>query len=565
MSEVKSALADLTKAERLFILTRSYPLFAAYYFGLSMSDFMGEMVSFSDQNRRSLILLPAGHSKSSTFCKYNIIRHVCWNPNIRIIVLMSVFEDAADYCKNVGIELATNQKLIEDFGEFYNPLNWTNSSLTVKQRQHNDPHPTLQVFGAGGKAPNWTIKGHGCDLIIADDVVTEDTANSPDTRKRQASWFRMGVQTCPRPMWPIDRRYGLKIPKGITWPKDAPYNPRPGSDLYGQIIVPGTRFNPYDLYNDLINDKTFATIHYDCWTDKDETKPLWPEFWTNEALHNERESLGLVNFNKRYRNDPMDDSEVTFHREWFMGDEGHPGCLDETRSFGELPKDDEGRPLDLFKVLGFDPASGEASRFAAFPTFMLLGMKRGGNPTQDHRYIIDSYRAQVGVESLLDIMFDGDPNLHPGFYAKYHYDVAKVEKNGFANLLLTHHRVTEAKRKGIMVEAHLTGHNKLDPVMGVKSMEAIFRDGLVSIPYRTDRDRKLAKDIIDQFVYFSFDRSGRKKSLTDYAMAFWFAELAIRRSGVSNRTYQHPKSPGQLLRNPYFDRRGESRFIANRH
>ena len=524
-----------------------------------MADYQGEIVAHSDEHRRSLALIPAGHTKSSTFGKYNLIRHICWNPNIRIILTMSVFEDASDYCKSIEAELTDNKLLLDDFGPFYNARDWTSSQFTVAGRQHNDPHSTLEVFGTG----SWKQKGHGCEIVICDDVVTEETSGTPEARRKQSSWFRMAVQTGPRPMWTIDRRYGLKVPKGLTWPVDAPYNPQPGEDVYGMVTSSGTPFHPHDLYEELKNDKTYSTIHLDCWTDKEETKPLWPGFWTNDALHAERESLGLVNFNKRYRCHPMDESEMVFRREWFMGDEDYPGCVNETRSFGELPKDDDGNFLDLFKVLGFDPASGEASKYAAWPTFDLLGFPREGDPSHDTRYLIDAFRAQVGVEWLIDIMLDGNQQIpHEGFYAKYRYDLCKVEKNGFANLMLSHARINEAKRRGVMIEPHLTGRNKLDPISGVKSMEAIFRDGLVDIPYKTDRDKKLAKEIIDQFVYFSFDRNGRKKSLTDYVMACWFAELAIRKTRESSKAYRHPSSP-YTIANPYYVTR-KSQYTATK-
>lgn len=568
MSEVHDALASLSKEERKYVLVRSYPLFGAYYFGLKMDDYQGEMVKHSDDHRRSLNLIPAGHTKSTTFGKINPIRHICWNPNVRMILTMSVFDDASQYCKSIENELTDNKLLIEDFGPFYNKNDWTGSQFTVAGRQHNDPHSTLEVFGTG----SWKQKGHGCEIVICDDVVTEETSATPEARRKQSSWFRMAVQTGPRPMWTIDRRYGLRVPKGIDWPADAPYNPRPGDDTYGQVIVCGTRFNPLDLYQELIDDETYSYLFLDCWATKDaegnwisdqtETHPLWPGFWTNEALHIERESLGLINFRKRYQNDPMDDSQVVFHREWFEGDEGHPGCLNRNRSFGELPKGEDGHPLDLYKVLGFDPASGEASKYAAWPTYDLLGFPRDGDPANDTRYLIDVYRAQVGVEWLIDIMLDGNYDIpHPGFYAKYKFDVCKVEKNGFANLMLSHHRIAEAKRRGIFIEPHLTGRNKLDPISGVKSMEAIFRDGLVDIPYKTDRDRKLAKEFIDQFCFFSFDRNGRRKSLTDYVMAFWFAELAIRRSREATKAYRHPSSP-YTITNPYYRKPKESQYTA---
>jgi hypothetical protein len=560
MSEIHDALAHLADAERKYVLLRSYPLFAAYYFDLVMADYQGEMVDHTEANRRSLTLIPAGHTKSTTFGKINLIRQICLNPNIRIILTMSVFEDASSYCKSIEHEFTDNKRLMDDFGPFYNKDDWTASQFTIAGRQHNDPHSTLEIFGTG----SWKQKGHGCEIVVCDDVVTEETCATPEARRKQSSWFRMAVQTGPRPMWNIDPRYGLKVPKGIDWPRDAPYNPTPTDPRYGQIIVVGTRFNPKDLYDELSHDETYSSMLLDCWIDKEETQPLWPAFWTNEALHAERESLGLINFNKRYRNWPMDESEMVFRREWFMGNDDYPGCINRSRSFGELPWDENGNELDLYKALGFDPASGVATRFAAWPTFALLGFKRGGDTEWDKRYLIDAYRAQVGVEWLIDILLDGNPAIpHPGFHARYKYDIAKIEENGFANLLLTHSRIQAAKHRGVLIEPHITGRNKIDPVSGVKSMEAIFRDGLVDIPYKTDRDRKLADEIIDQFVYFSFDRAGRKKSLTDYVMAFWFAELALRKTRERRAAYRHSSSPF-VIANPYYNRGTKSAYTGRK-
>ncbi len=572
--DLQSMTASMSRDERRYVLPRSYALFAAYYFGLTMEDFMSDMVAFTDANQRSCILLPAGHTKSSSFGRYNIVRHICWNRNVRIQLIMSVFDDAEEYCKSIEDDLTSNERLIEDFGPFYNARDWKSDSFTISGRQHNDPKPTLRVFGAGGKAPNWTLKGQGCDLVVVDDVVTEDTASSPESRKRQLSWFRKAVQRNPRPMWPIDPRYGLVVPRDIEWPADAPYNPKPGSKVpYGQVIVPGTRFDPDDLYKELQDDKTYATMHLDVWAEKNdgvwrsdttETKPLWPAMWTNEALKAERES-DFHMFETRMRNNPMDSSKAVFYRAWLEGGEHegryYHGCIDETRSFGELPIDVKtGEKLDLHKVLGFDPASGKATVYATYPTWVLSGIEKGVDLERACRYVIDIYRRQmVGVEDMLDILLDGSDTIpHPGFYGRYKYDVARVEENAFATMFTTHSRFVAAKRRGIHLEPHYTQKNKRDPVSGVKSMEQIVRDGLISIPYRTVSDQELARDFIDQFVYFSFDRNGRRRSHTDYVMAFWFTELAMREHGErGNSVYRHPTSPF-TIRNPYYAQTGGS-------
>lgn len=139
-------------------------------------------------------------------------------------------------------------------------------------------------------------------------------------------------------------------------------------------------------------------------------------------------------FDKRMRNIARSQSEIVFRREWFYGDD-NPGCLDETRSFGDIPKDENGEDISLLKVLGFDPASGKKSVFAAYPTWQLLGFPTWGDPDTSTRYLIDAYRLKSGVEELLDVLLDGNSTIpHPGFHKKYKYDICVVEQNGFANL-----------------------------------------------------------------------------------------------------------------------------------
>lgn len=538
-------LRSADEEEYKFVLTRSYPLFAAYYFDYEVAPFHAEMQEHIDATQRSLTLCPAGHGKTSQESKVNICRNIVMNRNIRIILTMKTAEDAASYCKSIQNELTDNRRLVHDFGSFYNPDRWTTTQFCVSGRQHNDAHDTLEVFGTG----SWKQLGHRCDIVVLDDVVTEESCATPEARKKQLDWFRMAVQTGPQPMWPIDRRYGLQVPAGVDWPHDAPYNPRDGSETYGQIIVVGTRFHPFDLYKTLSEDKTYAFKRFDCWTDEDATKPLWPRRWSNDALRRERESLGIINFNKRYRNEPMDESELVFRREWFTGDESHPGCFDVSRSYGELPKDGDGKPLDCFRALGLDPASGTKSRYATWPSFVLLGFPNEGDPGIDKRYLIDTFRRQMGMEHILDTLYDGNPSQGlPGFYAKYHYDVAKIESNGFGTWLFDHHRTQEARRRGVRVESHWTQKNKIDPSVGIASMEAILRDGLVSFPYKTEADRKQSNEIAEQFITFP-------KGLYDFVMAFWFAELAVRSFKMRFKRYNTRSSRySYTVHNPVRDR-----------
>lgn len=548
--------SSMNEEMKRFVLARNYPLFASYYGDMKIAPFHAALAKHWQENRFSLTLLPQQHGKSTTM-KWDIIRQICLNPNVRIILTTATKDDADEYVRAIESELTGNKKLIADFGPFHNPNRWTSSGFRVAGCQHTNPHDTLETFGSG----TWNQKGHGCEIVYVDDIVTEETCLTPEARAKQLRYFNMAVVTGPRAMWSIDPRYGLEVPPGIDWPKDAPYNPTPGDEEggYGQVIVMGTCFDPNDLYDTLRKAPKYKTLYYDCFWDHEnncpdptQTKALWPEVWPIGRILVMKNEMGWSqeDFDKRMRNIARSASEVVFRREWFYGDDGFPGCLDESRAYGELPKHGEDE-LDLTKILGFDPASGKHTVFAAYPTWMLLGMERKGDPEKDIRYVIDAFRLKSGVEELLDVLLDGNESIpHPGFYKKYHYDLCVVETNGFANLMTTHARMQGAKNRGIPFKPHETQRNKRDPETGVKSMAESIKNGLWSFPYKTKDDKKLTDEIIIQFIDFAFTRSGRKKSLTDYVMAAWFAELEIRKGKNTMCSVKNSRSPkGWVIKN----------------
>jgi hypothetical protein len=388
-----------------------------------------------------------------------------------------------------------------------------------------------------------------CDLVICDDIVTEENSATREQREKLKSKFETSVQTGPQSKWTYRRSPQgwyesskcLAVPPDVSWPRDINYE---------RIVVCGTRFHPQDLYNKLEKDPTYKRLYFDCWKNQDETAPLWPGQWTKLGLDRERRSLGVLSFNKRYRNIAIDEGELAFRREWMRGGTLHdvefPGCLDESRSFGDFdPK--------WFKVLGFDPASGSKTKWSSWPSFSVLGVDPEETPQK--RYLIDIYRSQMGFDDILSVILDGNPNKGlPGFWKEYHYDLAKVEANSYGTWVLENDRMKEAQlEKGLVIQAHYTGRNRVDPETGVMSMGRMFMDGLVSIPYKTASDQVKAAEFLEEFELFP-------KGFYDLVMATWFAELGIRGRMVKTGSIRTAARTNSVIRpihvhNPFYDKR----------
>lgn len=404
--------------------------------------------------------------------------------------------------------------------------------------------------------PDLTAKN--CDLCVADDVVTDESSATQEQRDKQERWFRMQVQRAPQSKWPVagnpkweQLSQCIKVPEGIHWPRDINYN---------RIIVAGTTFHPDDLYHRLGGgppwdgsnpkaDRTYKTLYFDCWTDKEETQPLWPAQWTKESLEAERDSLKIINFNKRMRNIAYDESEMTFQEAWILGGTWHeqefPGCIDENLSFG----DTEGLERT---ALGFDPASGKKTKYAAWPAYTLLGREAKDEDKPARFRVVDMFKNQTSVldDHVATLLF-GNPQgagmVRDGFYSTYHQDVTVIEANSWAAWITEHPKIVEARRQGIDIRASWTQRNKQDPQIGIPMIQQIVMDGLLRIPYATPSDKVKARQLIDEMILYP-------KAFSDLLMALWLAWLFLREDKNRFRVHAPANSRAPKVLNPYFQR-----------
>lgn len=549
----------------LNVMLKNPGAFSAYYFDYEMEPYQitvlklaaGFPITFEEseiyakedyrwnaKNKKSLILLPAGHGKSTLICKVLPIFELCRNPNIRMIMIMKNDKDVGKYSTSIRKILETDAKLIRDFGPFkpssdFEP--WNSEAINVYKRKILDEHNTIEFFGAGG-----SILGHRCDFAIMDDIVTDKNSNTAEQRDKYEKWFDETVATAPRYQWPRDERGRIKIPDGIYWPPQEEV-------YYERLVVCGTTFHPEDLYYKLKNDKNYNYVRYDCWKDGDPTKPLSPKLMPIERLKEEEESAGPISFARRYRNIAYNEEEMGFQRSWVYGGEWHgvefPGCLDRERSWGEYPS-------DAFVAVGFDPATGRGRKNNTWPSYVVLAADDEFEEGKDRfqYYLVDIFRRMVGLEDQISVLLDGDSVTGlPGFYTQYNYDIAVVETNSFCTWVMDHHRIKEATNPSRGPNrANIKGYDnqkkKEDAEMNVLKMQPLFMNGLISIPYKTPQDQLKAKELIDQLLLFP-------KGVHDYCMAMWFAYIGAEKRKNTLKSFYRPGFSGKFVKNPaYFSR-----------
>jgi phage terminase large subunit-like protein len=504
-------------------------LFISHYFRHRLSDlkdFHLRLIEAGTRHRRSVVLFPAAHGKTTIISGCLPIYDLCRNPDVREALIAKNERDAQSIMRAIQAELVDNTELIRDFGPFRDMTKgstkpWSVGKIEVAHRRIRHPSPTIRVFGSGGN-----VLGQRADIVRCDDVVTDKNSATPELRAKVREWFNLGVETMPE-------------------------------DASGTITVVGTRFHPEDLYGDLIElaeraeegEETWHVQWEDAIVDEEAHVALWPEQWPWERLMGQKRKMGTLDFNKRYRNIAVDPSRLVFREEYIRG--GYvdnvrvPGCLDRDFKAGDI---DEG----WLRYGGFDPAIG-TTRGHSFSVHTVLMV---GSCQRHERcyWIVDQERDTMTLPQQADLILDR--------HERYGLNATKVEINVYQQGLqqLIEERM---RQRGIAlkIDGHLTtAQKKIDPEIGVQAMAPYFERGLFHIPWGDQYSQRRMGPLIEELVNYPNHRT------TDCVMSLWIAWLAARQEAPMFRSFNrlHRQTndwplrrmrPGQWeIPNPYYVR-----------
>lgn len=247
--------------------------FEQYYdkvFDWRIPDFWRPVVRKLPYTRKSLILLPPGHRKTTT-----LVAYMAWclatKHRLRIMVVSHNASLASDIMKQV-CNILESPASINLVGQIIpdNPKYTTEAWKSDKRIIYPNPlhkDPNLLAYGIDGG-----ILGYRVDLIVMDDCITASNTVSYTMRKR------------------ITDKFWAEIHKRLD----------PG----GQIIVAGSRFYKEDLYDDLEKNDEWQVMKLVATPEK----PLWPERFGADMLARERDNDPLF-FQAQYMQIPIDAHE----------------------------------------------------------------------------------------------------------------------------------------------------------------------------------------------------------------------------------------------------------------
>lgn len=204
------------------------------------------------------------------------------NPRTNILLVSATGALAEAMLARSKSELEVSSSLREFYGEqTSNGKKWTNEEI------HLQNGSIIMAKGAGKQ-----IRGFRPDLIIADDLETDDIVISSDRRNKFDHWF-----------WTDLLGTTLK---------------------HSQIIVVGTILHPESFLAEIINKppNPWYTRLYKAL--KEDGTSLWPDQWPVDVLHARREEMGSYAFDQEYMNTPIPDDQRTFQPEWIKEFEQEP-------------------------------------------------------------------------------------------------------------------------------------------------------------------------------------------------------------------------------------------------
>lgn len=336
-----------------------------------------DIIQNISDNASTLDLAPRGHGKSTVgdvdFCITKILR----DPNIRIMVGSKTQTQAEAFLKEVRTHFEQNDTLIRIFGDWQANRGqvWNDREFTVNKRTAIKKEATLTALGASG-----AVVSKHFDVIMGDDMVGIENARTEGQRAKLKEWYYSAL--------------------------------KPTLEPHGEIHILGTRYNPLDLYEDLIKSGEYKIQIKRAITKlKDGTEvALWEDKFSLEKLQQIKKESGTVIFNMQYQNDTELAKGKIFKGKYFKYYEEY--SLDYDFQTAKIRvKDDDG--IDVWKKVkiyfGVDLAiSQKQSADNDYFVLMMVGMDEEHNI-----YVLEYVKERLSFNSQLHTILSYGRDKYP--------------------------------------------------------------------------------------------------------------------------------------------------------
>ena len=308
--------------------------------------------------------------------------------------------------------------------------------------------------------------------ILVDDALKDNVLYSPTVRERSKDTFKSVITP-------------MCIPKG-------------------QIVVVGTPFHAEDLYSIFRNSTDYAYREYPAIDNKG--RILWKGRYDEELLAERKRIQGSIIFTREYLCKPVSDQSSLFPRT--LLERALLGMQD--YSFINNIKESK---IKFKKVVTGCDFAKSANVGADYTVFITLGLDEYGNV-----WILNMYRK-------LGAGFKEQKQALRRIWREFKPDIMLLEANQFQSI----YTETMKDESDMPVKPFITDTRKHSLQDGVPSLVVLFENAKVRIPYKSDPDKIMAEEIMNEFNHISWTDKGIQGvgAHDDIPMAFWLARMAM--------------------------------------
>ena len=394
--------------------------------------------NFGKKNRL-LFIAPRGFAKSTVCSRFFPLWLALYAHKKDIMLISSTVSLAKENLRIIRTQLENNEKLIKDFGDLKSDK-WTEEQLNLTNGV------TIRAKGRG-----FQIRGFRPDIIICDDLESDEMVASKDQREKLENWFLRELL--------------------------------PTLTLDQHLIYIGTMLHQFALIAKLRAKEEFEAFHYKAVVQVNgKDASIWEEMWPIKRLHELKEELGVYAFESEYQNNPLSMTEQPIK----------PHHINNVRAGGAIVE----------ACMAIDPAISEREN-ADYTAIQIMGKTEDG----EFRELLTE-KGRWGIEEQLDKVID----LYVRYNKKWNILRVLVEEVAYQKVLrplLT----SKARARGVYLPTSTAelgmGDNKRPKDKRTRLMQIVhlFEGRLVEI---TNPDTKIEllsfpfgdyDDMVDVTVY----------------------------------------------------------------
>lgn len=268
---------------------------------------------------------PRGFGKSRIISVVLPLWCICYQYRRNIVLIADTGPQSVEYISTIKAELESNERLRADFGHLESESKWSESEIETS----NGCHVVSKSSGKSIRGMNWhNIRP---DLVVMDDLESDDQVNTEEQRAKLRTWFTKVVL-------PIGNEHTSFLYVGsilhyeallnivLTSPKYSNWDRKIYRSIYE--FSDSSLWDKWEeIFTNLADNKSAQTAYKFYQKHREEmlkgTKVLWPEYRVDKQGRSDTYYMLMIQrlqdadaFNSEYQNNPMTEENRIFKEAW---------------------------------------------------------------------------------------------------------------------------------------------------------------------------------------------------------------------------------------------------------